>query len=178
MFSRAACDTRETEGEAFRWELRRVFFRCFRRGSSAAGGIRITGVGGGVFAHVVLSRSRMTIDPHIPTMPARSTAGFHRPGRHRVHHARSAVMCSASRVEGELHPSNVGMTRVRAGMPHLTCTWYMRSLRLGSRQGGGLRIADSRGGEFVTTALGRTERGESRRLLWLLLPWLSGGKVC
>ena len=27
-------------------------------------------------------RSRMIIDPRIPTMPGRSTPGFHRPGRH------------------------------------------------------------------------------------------------
>ena len=27
-------------------------------------------------------RSRMTIDPRIPTMPGRSTSGFHQPGRH------------------------------------------------------------------------------------------------
>ena len=25
-------------------------------------------------------RSRMTIDPYIPTMPGRSTSGFHQPG--------------------------------------------------------------------------------------------------
>ena len=33
------------------------------------------------------SRSRMTIDPSIPTAPGRNTAGFHQPGRHRVHQA-------------------------------------------------------------------------------------------
>ena len=47
--------------------------------------------------------SRMTIDPRIPTMPGRSTSGFHRPGRYRLHQARSAVRCRASRMKGELH---------------------------------------------------------------------------
>ena len=42
------------------------------------------------------SRSLKTIDPRIPTMPGRSTSGFHRPGRFRVHQARSAVRLSAS----------------------------------------------------------------------------------
>ena len=32
-------------------------------------------------------RSRMTIDPHIPTIPGRSMSGFHRPGRHCLHQA-------------------------------------------------------------------------------------------
>ena len=37
-------------------------------------------------------RSRMTIDPRTPTsMPGRSMLGFHRPGRHCLHQARSAV---------------------------------------------------------------------------------------
>ena len=48
-------------------------------------------------------RSRMIIDFRIPTMPGRSTSGFHRPGRHCLHQARSAVRCSASRMKGELH---------------------------------------------------------------------------
>ena len=40
----------------------------------------------------------MTIDPRIPTMPGRSTSGFHQPGRHFLHHARSAVRGS---IKGE-----------------------------------------------------------------------------
>ena len=45
------------------------------------------GRGGGTrFVH---GRSRMTIDPRIPTMPGRSTWGFHHPGRHCLHQARS-----------------------------------------------------------------------------------------
>ena len=32
---------------------------------------------------IMHGRSRMTIDPRIPTIPARNTLGFHRPGRYR-----------------------------------------------------------------------------------------------
>ena len=46
-------------------------------------------------------RSHMTIDPRIPTVPARSMSGFHRPGRHRLHQVRSAVRFPASRLKGE-----------------------------------------------------------------------------
>ena len=64
-----------------------------------------TTVGGGC-TQFVHGRSRMTIDPRIPTMPGRSTSGFHQPGRHCLHRARShRVRCSASRVKGGLHPS-------------------------------------------------------------------------
>ena len=59
--------------------------------------------------HFVHGRSRMTMDPRIPSMPGRSTSGFHPPGRHCLNHclnqARSAVRCSASCMKGELHPS-------------------------------------------------------------------------
>ena len=53
--------------------------------------------GGGVtsFMHRC---SRMTISPRTHAMPRRTTSGFHRLGRHRVHHARSAL-----RVFGESH---------------------------------------------------------------------------
>ena len=53
--------------------------------------------------HVTHSRT----DPCIPTMPGRSASGFHRQGRRRVHQARSAVRCSASRTKGELHPTKI-----------------------------------------------------------------------
>ena len=53
----------------------------------------------------VHGRSRMINYTRIPTMPGRSTSGFHQPGRHCLHQARSAVRCSASRMKGELHPS-------------------------------------------------------------------------
>ena len=55
-------------------------------------------VGGGS-ANFMHGRSRMTIDPRITTMPGRSTSGSHGPGRHCVHQVRSAVKCSASRME-------------------------------------------------------------------------------
>ena len=47
-------------------------------------------------------RSRITIDPHTPIMPERSTLGFHQPRRHCLHQARSVVRCSARRMKGEL----------------------------------------------------------------------------
>ena len=50
-------------------------------------------------------RSRVTVDLRIPTMPVRSISGFHRPGRHCLHQARSAVRCPASRKKRELHPT-------------------------------------------------------------------------
>ena len=46
-----------------------------------------------------------TIDPRIPTVSGRSTWGFHPPGKHCLHQGRSAVVCSASSVKGELHPT-------------------------------------------------------------------------
>ena len=58
---------------------------------------------GGVLT-LCVGRTRMTIDVRIPIMPGRSTSGFHQPGRHCLHQARSAVRCSASRMKGELHP--------------------------------------------------------------------------
>ena len=45
------------------------------------------GEGGTQFVH---GRSRMTMDPRIPTLLGRSTSGFHQPGRHCLHQARSA----------------------------------------------------------------------------------------
>ena len=50
-------------------------------------------------------RSRITIDPRIPTMPGRSTSGFHRRGTVFLYQARNAVRCWASPVTGELHPT-------------------------------------------------------------------------
>ena len=38
------------------------------------------------------------LDPRIPAVPVRSMSGFHRPGKHGVHQALSAVRCSPSRV--------------------------------------------------------------------------------
>ena len=65
----------------------------------------------------VHGRRRMTIDPRIPNMPRRSTSDFHQPGRHCFHQARSAVRCSARRIERELHPFQEPLVRltVRTG---------------------------------------------------------------
>ena len=55
----------------------------------------------GVVTKPCVAVVRRTRDPRIPATSKRSTSGFHQPGRHRVHQARSAVRCSASRVNGE-----------------------------------------------------------------------------
>ena len=83
------------------------------------------GVGRGGRTQFVHGRSRMTIDPRIPTMPGRSTSGFHQPGRHCLHQARSAVRCSASRMKGELRPSKnrSRKTRLRHLVPTFCCLW-------------------------------------------------------
>ena len=59
--------------------------------------------GGGGVLDIMHGRNRMTVDPRIPTMSGRSSSGLHRPGRCCLPQARSAVRCSASRTEGELH---------------------------------------------------------------------------
>ena len=46
--------------------------------------------------------SLKSIDPRISTMLKRRTLGFHRPDRHCLHQARSAVWGSANRMKGEL----------------------------------------------------------------------------
>ena len=75
----------------------------------------------------VHDRRLMATEPRIPIMPGRSTSGFHQPGRHRLHQARSAVRCSASRMKGELHASKNHTTRVRKkdfGILRLiSCLW-------------------------------------------------------
>ena len=78
--------------------------------------------GGGGGTQFVHGRSRMTTDPRIPTMPGRSTSGFHQPGRHCLHQARSAMRCSTSRMNGELHPSN---NRSSDGLRHLVRTFLL-----------------------------------------------------
>ena len=52
----------------------------------------------------VHDRSRMSIDPRIPTMPGPCTSDCHQPDRHFWHQARNAVRCSASRMKGGPHP--------------------------------------------------------------------------
>ena len=59
----------------------------------------------------VHGRSRLTIDPRIPTMPGRSTPGFHRPRKYCLHQGRSAVRSWASRIKGELHPTTKPLLR-------------------------------------------------------------------
>ena len=54
---------------------------------------------------VVHSRSVTSIDACIPEMSERNTPCLHRPRSYCLHQARSAVVCSASRMAGELHPT-------------------------------------------------------------------------
>ena len=81
-------------------------------------GERITSQGEGMYLIFIHGRSRMTIDPRILTMPGRSMSGFHRPGRHYLHQARSAVKCSASRLS---RGGGGGARRIHAG-PHAVHT--------------------------------------------------------
>ena len=61
------------------------------KGMEGGGGWREGGKGRNYYSvlRIIHGRRRMTIDPRIPTMPGRSTSGFHRPGRHRKLQARS-----------------------------------------------------------------------------------------
>ena len=61
--------------------------------------------GGASVLIIMYGHSLEPIVPRIPIMLGRSTSGFYRPGRHRVHQARSAVRYSVSRVKRELHPA-------------------------------------------------------------------------
>ena len=110
---------REKQGKGGRWEIgmaapgvavptgSRMYRveckleKCPRSNRNAEPG---RGGGGGGGTQVVRGRSRMTLDPRVPTMPGRSTSDFHQPGRYCLHQARSALRCSASRMTGELHP--------------------------------------------------------------------------
>ena len=87
-------------------------------------------------------RSRMTIDPRVPTMGGRSMPGFPKPGRHCLHQARSIVRCSASRMQGELHPSknrSYGELRhlVPTFLPMMTAPMNYTSIAGGWGGGGG-----------------------------------------
>ena len=67
----------------------------------------VIGLGGGVLI-IMHGRSRMAIDPRLPTMPGRSTSGFHRPGADIACIKRNAPWSvRASREKGELHPTKV-----------------------------------------------------------------------
>ena len=81
------------------------------------GGTRAGWVGGwvggcvGVTIVSYVAVVRKTKEPRMPTIPERSTSGFHRLGGHCAHQARSAVRYSASRMKGELHPTVRESTR-------------------------------------------------------------------
>ena len=64
----------------------------------------VGGAGAGVQS-VVRGFSRMIMEIRIPTIPERSTSGFHHPGRHCLHQPRRAMERSAGRMKGELHHS-------------------------------------------------------------------------
>ena len=57
------------------------------------------GVGGGVL-DIMHDRSRVTMDPRIPTMPGWGVWDCRRRGRHCLHQARSAVRCWSESHEG------------------------------------------------------------------------------
>ena len=80
-------------------------FRKLREGLAASCLKSLVRREGGACTQFMNGRSRMAVDPRIPTMPGRSTSGFHQPGRHFLRQARRAVRCSASRMKGKLHPS-------------------------------------------------------------------------
>ena len=87
------------------WPLTGSRKRETRDAGLAEAGLAGRGGGWGECFHFMHGRSRMTIDPRIPTWPGRSTSGFRGPGGHGMHQApRSAVRCSASCTKGDLRP--------------------------------------------------------------------------
>ena len=70
-------------------------------GTAGIGRGRNRGEGGLGCTSFMHSCSLNTIGPRILILPGRSTSAFHRPGRHRVHQARTAVRYSASRNAGD-----------------------------------------------------------------------------
>ena len=82
-----------------------VFTRGFPLGQKAPNGGGYSIPGRRDVLDLIHDRSRMTVDPRIPTIPERSMPGFHRPGRHCLHQERNAVRCPASPMKGELHPT-------------------------------------------------------------------------
>ena len=83
---------------------------------------REAGAGRGGCTRVVNGRSRMAVDPRIPTMPGRSMSGFHQTGRHCLHQARSTVRSWTSRMKGDVHPSK---SRSQDGLRHLVPTFLL-----------------------------------------------------
>ena len=76
--------------------------------------------GWGVHSISLHGRSRMIIDPRIPTMPGRSTSGFHRPGR--------GVSCVVGGVAMVLHRG--------ASLPMVSRLHGRRKGRKGGREAG------------------------------------------
>ena len=67
----------------------------------------------GECTHVMIGRSRMTIDLRISTMPGVEHIGFHRRDIHCRHQARITVICWAKRTKGALRPTKKGGRRLR-----------------------------------------------------------------
>ena len=61
------------------------------KGSKSQSGFKNGRGGEGRVLDAMRGRSRMTRDPRVPTMPGRSTSGFHRPGRHCLNQARGEL---------------------------------------------------------------------------------------
>ena len=57
------------------------------------------------------------------SLPGRSKLGFDRPGRYRVHQARSATRSSAIRIKGWLHPTKNSLS---GGLQYLVRTFGVR----------------------------------------------------
>ena len=74
---------------------------------------------GGVYSIILHAIVIYDHRPRIPTKPGRSTPCFRRTRIGFNHQARSAVMCSASRMEGELHPAKIVRTEAYLFILHL-----------------------------------------------------------
>ena len=100
--------------------------------------------GGGGGAQFVHGRSRMTIYPRIPTLPGRSTSGFHQSGRHCLHQARSYVRGGKVHCWGPYHcrVAHWGHSRERPGPSvllrsfKLSCTLFSKFARFDSQRTG------------------------------------------
>ena len=60
------------------------------------------GWGVGYTLIIIHDRTRVAVDPRIPTMPGRSSSLFHRPGRHCLHQARGGGNSSAMRIKDDV----------------------------------------------------------------------------
>ena len=134
--------------------------------------IRVSGFSMHWMGNVCSGRSRMTTDPQITidrsfvSMPERSTSVFHRPGRHCLHQAQSAVRCWASRTKGKLHPTK---NHLWDGLSRLWMTASKKSICFGKGAEKENTIYDAVVGASCTRASIPTytcheERFTSRRL--------------